>query len=107
MLKNLNLRKHLAGARHEELEKGKLLRCEFDLHLASPTAVSGWVQSKIADATDSRTNPTGTPDQRPEMRDKNNIGKGLREEIIGAGVERLGVVVLTVLRRKHQDGGPY
>ena len=106
MLEDLGLRDDLARLAHQVLEEGELAGGEDDLDLAPPAPVGGGVELEVADFEDGRMLPSTPAQQRPDAGDEDDVGERLRQEVVGAGVEGLGLVELAVLGREHDDRRP-
>ena len=68
-----------------------------------------WVTGSTREVTGGvrdRPGAAGAPEQRAQSGQQHDERERLGEVVVGAGVERLGVVVLAVLRRQHQDRCP-
>ena len=62
--------------------------------------------SSAADGERVRARRRAAPDQRAQAREQHDERERLRQEVVGAGVERLGLVVLAVLGGEDEDRGP-
>jgi hypothetical protein len=106
VLQDLGLGDDLAGLAHQVLQQGELPGGEGDLDLAPPAAVGGGVEAQVADLEDRRPLPPAPAQQRPDAGHEHDVGEGLRQEVVGPGVEGLGLVELAVLGREHDDRRP-
>ena len=62
--------------------------------------------SSVADREHRRARGRAAPDERPQPGEQHDERERLRQEVVGAGVERLGLVVLAVLGGEHEDRRP-
>jgi hypothetical protein len=61
---------------------------------------------EVSDLEHRRPGRHAPPQQRPQPRHQHDERERLAEEVVGTGVERLGLVPLAVLGREHQDRRP-
>src|SRR5712691_11479521 len=88
---------------HEQLEQGELLRGEGDRPAAAAHLASGGVHLEVRDAMQRRRERRSAARQRLEPRHELPEGEGLRQVVIGAGLEPAHPVVQGIERRQHQD----
>ena len=72
----------------------------------APAAAGARVELERADGEHGRPRRRAAPDQRAEPGEEHHERERLRQEVVGAGVERLGLVVLAVLGGEDQDRRP-
>ena len=60
----------------------------------------------VAYFEDGRPLPPAPAQQRPDAGHQHDVGERLGQEVVGAGVEGLGLVELAVLGREHDDRRP-
>ena len=65
------------------------------------------IEFERADGEHGRPGRRATPDERAQARQEHHERERLGEEVVGAGVERLGLVVLAVLGGEDQDRCPH
>ena len=106
VVEDLGLRHDLAGAPHQELEHRELARGERDVDVAAAAPVRDRVEGEVAGGVDDRARSAGAPEQRAQPGEEHDERERLGEEVVGAGVERLGLVVLAVLGGEHEDRRP-
>src|SRR5581483_7641474 len=106
VFEDLGLRRDLAHLAHQELEEGELPGGEVELVVAPPGQVRGRVELEVAGRQHRRAGRCPPAQQRPQPGGEHDEGERFGEEVVGAGVERLGFVELTVLGREHEDGRP-
>src|SRR5205807_6756336 len=78
---------------HEQLEQGELLRGERDLPSAAAYLAGGDVHLEVRDAMERRGERRSAARQRLEPRHELPEGEGLRQVVIGAGLEPAHPVV--------------
>ena len=102
----LGLRHGRAGVAHQVLEDGELLARQVDV-VATARGTCG--RPGRAEVVDLDRRPVGrrtAAQQGPQPGQQHDERERLGEVVVGAGVERLGDVVLAVLGRQHQDRRP-
>ena len=103
----MTLGKHVAGVAHELLQHTELGCSERNLLLVHEEAAPGGVEPQISDHNDGRALAGSAPNQCPQPRHQNNERERFGEEVIGACVQRLGLVVLTGLGGQHENWDPH
>ena len=106
VVEDLALRHDLPGAPQQELEHGELARGERHLDVAAATPMGDRIDREVTGGVHDRPGAAGAAEQRPQSGQEHDERERLGEVVVGAGVERLGVVVLAVLRGQHQDRRP-
>src|SRR5450759_4842073 len=106
VVQKLGLADGAARVAQEVLQQGVLARgqghwCSGDLAL-----MAGRIQRDVTGREDRRAGRQVSPGQCPEPRQQHHEGEGLGEVVVGCVVPTIGLVVLAVLGRKHQDGHP-
>ena len=101
-----SLRQHLAGPADEELEHVELAGGEGHLDVADEGPPLGRLDPQVADRHRCRPRAGRSAEQGPDPGDEHRERERLGEVVVGAGVERLGLVEVAVLGREHQDRGP-
>ena len=94
------------GVAHEELEDGELSGPQRDLGIAAPAAMLVGVESQVARLQLHRAFRRTATQQSPDPRDQDHVRERLAKEVIGAGVQRLGLVEVAVFGGQHEDRGP-
>ena len=98
---------HLPGPTHEELEHVELAAGQVDLGCRSTTTRRPVSSTRSWPTTDGdRVTPAGAAQQGADPGDQDRERERLGEVVVGAGVERLGLVEVAVLGRQHQDRRP-
>ena len=106
VVEDLRLRRDAAVLAHQVLEQRELACSEPDVDVLAPCPSSSRVELERADGEHRGARWRAATDQRPQPREEHHERERLREEVVGAGVERLGLVVLAVLRGEDEDRGP-
>src|SRR5207248_323260 len=106
VLEDLGLRRDLAHLPHQELEEGELPGGEVELVVAPPGQMGGGIEPQVAGRQHRRAGRCPPPQQRPQPGGEDHEREWFGQEVVGAGVERLGLVELTVLGGEHEDGRP-
>src|SRR2546422_7559693 len=88
---------------HEQLEQGELLRGEGDRPAAAAYLAGGDVHLEVRHAIERRRKRGAAARQRLEPRQELAEGEGLRQVVVGAGLEAAHPVVEGIERRQHQD----
>src|SRR3989475_2933839 len=88
---------------HEQLEQGELLRGEGDRPAAAAYLAGGDVHLEVRHAIERRRERGAAARQRLEPRQELAEGEGLRQVVVGAGLEPAHPVVQGIERRQHQD----
>jgi hypothetical protein len=65
--------------------------------------VGGRIDLEIAEMPDDLPVRAGPAHQGPQPRHQDHEGERLRQVVVGAGLQALGLVVLAVLGRQHED----
>ena len=92
VVEDLALGDDLALASEEELEQRHLARRQSDLRLGAPDALRAGVEPKVADLQDRRALRSPSPQQRAQTGDQNDVRERLRQEVVGAQVQGIGLV---------------
>src|SRR3989475_626887 len=87
---------------HEQLEQGELLRGEGDLAAAAAYLAGSDVHLEVRHAIERRGERRAAARQRLEPRHELPEGEGLRQVVVGAGLEPAYPVVQGIERREHQ-----
>src|SRR2546428_3245683 len=88
---------------HEQLEQGELLRGEGDRPAAAAYLAAGDVHLEVRHAIERRRERRAAARQRLEPCNELAEGEGLRQVVVGAGLEPAHPVVQGIERRQHQD----
>src|SRR5437899_6639914 len=96
----------LALVPQEELHECHLPRGQGDLGVAPEDPSGDRVETKVARLQHHRALPRPTPQQGTQPGHEHDVGEGLRQVVVGPGVQRLGLVELAVLGGQHEDGRP-
>ncbi len=107
LLQQLALGHRFAGTTHQHLQQPVLPRRQRDVGSIAAHLATHGVQFQVAhDHRCQRTlvHPTG---QRSQPGDQHHVAEGLAQEVVGAGIERLGLVVLAFFGRQHEDWRPH
>src|SRR5581483_4350230 len=105
-VEELRPRQRDAGAAHEQLEKGELLRGEVELVAAAPGSMGRGVEAQVADLEDGGTLDRSAPGERPKTRQELLEGERLRQVVVRSRVETADAVVDSVARRQHENRSP-
>jgi len=97
----------LPGVAHQVLQHRELAGRQGDLHLAPVHPVPCRVQHKVADGQRRRPLRCAAAQQRPQPGQQHHQGERLGEVVVGTEVERVGLVVLAVLRGEHEHRRPH
>ncbi len=79
---------------------------EADLLCSAPHPALSGIHPESAHFHRCRGPPGGPPQEGRDARNQHREGERLGQVVIGPGVQRLGLVHVTVLGGEHQDGGP-
>src|SRR6476661_488919 len=106
VLQDVGLAHHLAGVPHQVLQQPVLPRRELDRRVAAVNAASTRVEPEVSGGQDDR--PLGRPSayERTQPRHQHRERERLRQVVVGAEVERVDLVEVTVLRGEHDDRSP-
>ena len=107
VIEDLALRRDVAVAAHEVLEQRELARGELDRLAVALGAPGAGVEAQRSDLEHRGARRRAAAEQRAQPGEQDHERERLREEVVGAGVEGLGLVPLAVLRGEHQDRRPH
>src|SRR5262245_34511254 len=107
VVEDLALRCHIAVASHEVLEQGELARRELDRLTVTLGATCPRIEAQRSHLEHGRTRRCAAAEQRAQAREQDDERERLRQEVVGAGVEGLGLVPFAVLRGEHEDRRPH
>ena len=92
--------------RASAIEQLELARRQHDLARAPPAAPLLRVDAQVADGQHAVGRVRRPPHERPQPGHEHDEAERLAQEVVGAELEALGLVVLALLRRQHQDRRP-
>src|SRR6266851_2349291 len=96
----------LAAVAKEELQERHLPGGQDELDAAPEDAAGHGVEAQTPRLQHHRALPGPAPQERSQPGHEDDVGEGLRQVVVGPGVQRLGLVELAVFGGQHEDGGP-
>src|SRR5581483_10860421 len=96
----------LAGPAHEVLQHRQLSRGQSDFDAALVAGTGGRIDLQVAGYQDRWPLTAAASQEGPDPGQQHRVRERLREEVIGTGVERFGLIELAVLGGEHEDGRP-
>jgi hypothetical protein len=102
---DLGARDDAASIAHEVLEERVLLGREHDVASAASRRMTLRVHDEIGNRELVREDVAASPDECAEAREELAEVEGLREVVVGSGIETLDLVVDGVAGREHEHGG--
>lgn len=97
---------HLSGVAHEVLQYGELPRGEDAVDIAASASPCTGVNLQVSRRQQRGSAGCAPANERSQVGEQHNKTERFREVVVGAGVQRLRLVVLAGLGGQHQDRCP-
>ena len=104
MLGDHRPRQHAAGVAHQVFEQGIFLRRQLDPSSPAGHLTRGRIQDQVLHLKNTRGLARAPPQERAHAGHQFLNGKGLREVVVGAGIQPLHLLVELGAGGENQDG---
>ncbi len=106
VMQDLTLGHRLPGTTHQIFEQCELARRQLDDGLAPGHRVRGRIEHQVTDREDGRAGSGPAAQQGAQPGEQHDERERLGHVVVGAQIQRVGLVVLAVLGGEHQDRHP-